>query len=252
VATRASVALFSHFARGENSLLDFRRFDVITFDCYGTLIDWETGLLDALRPLRAAAHLRASDDEVLEAYALLESTLESGDYLRYRDVLRSVMRGLAQRFAAPAGQVDLDALANSLPRWPPFADTVESLARLKKHKKLGIISNTDDDLFAETARALQVPFDFVNTAEQVGSYKPSPRNFERALEVMGIPRGRVLHAAQSRFHDIAPARALGISCVWVNRRHDKPGEGATAVSTAEPDLEVPDLKTLADLVEARA
>jgi len=233
-------------------LLDFRRFDVITFDCYGTLIDWETGLLNALRPLRDAAHLRASDHEMLEAYALLESTLQSGEYLRYRDVLRGVMRGLAQRFAVPAGSIDLDGLGDSLSEWPPFPDTVESLKRLKKHCKLGIISNTDDDLFAQTARTLEVPFDFVITAQQVGAYKPSHRNFERALEVMGIPKEKWLHAAQSRFHDIAPARELGIACVWVNRRHDKDGEGATAISSAQPDLEVPDLKTLAGLVEERA
>jgi 2-haloacid dehalogenase len=233
-------------------LLDFRRFDVITFDCYGTLIDWEAGILNALRPIREAANFRASDDEVLAVYALLESTLEAGDYRRYRDVLRAAMRGLAQRFETPAGSIDLDAIANSLPAWPPFPDTVEALKRLKKHCKLAVVSNTDDDLFAQTAHVLQVPFDFVFTAEQVGSYKPSHRNFEHALRVMGLPRERVLHAAQSRFHDIAPARELGITCVWVNRRHDKDGEGATAISSAQPDLEVPDLKTLADLVEGCA
>jgi len=233
-------------------LLDFRRFDVITFDCYGTLIDWETGILNALRPMREAAQLRASDREVLEAYALLESALESGDYMRYRDVLRGVARGLAQRFSVPAEAIDLDAIANSLPAWPPFPDTIESLKRLKQHCKLAVVSNTDDDLFAETARTLEVPFDWVITAEQVGTYKPSHRNFEHALLTMGLPKARVLHAAQSRFHDIAPARAMGITCVWVNRRHDRAGEGATAMSFAEPDLEVPDLKTLADLVEGRA
>ena len=233
-------------------MLDFRRFDVITFDCYGTLIDWEAGILNALRPMREAAHHRVSDDEVLAVYALLESTLEAGDYRRYRDVLRAAMRGLAQRFETPAGAIDLDAIANSLPAWPPFPDTVEALKRLKKHCKLAVVSNTDDDLFAQTARVLQVPFDFVITAEQVGSYKPSHRNFEHALRAMELPKERVLHAAQSRFHDIAPARAMGITCVWVNRRHDKDGEGATAISSAQPDLEVPDLKTLADLVEGRA
>lgn len=233
-------------------MLDFRRFDVITFDCYGTLIDWESGILDALCPMRAIARVRATDDQVLETYASLESALESGDYLRYRDVLRAVMRGLTQRLAAPVDQVDVDALSKSLPRWQPFPDTIDSLRRLRKHCKLGIISNTDDDLFAETARVLQVPFDWVITAEQAGSYKPSHTNFERAVEVMGIPKERVLHAAQSRFHDVAPARALGIASVWVNRRHDKPGEGATAQSPAKPDLEVPDLKSLADLMEAQS
>ncbi len=230
-------------------MLDFRRFEVITFDCYGTLIDWETGILNALRPLRDGAQLRASDNEMLEAYGLLESALEAGEYTRYRDVLRGVMRGLAQRFAAKADKVDFEALANSLGQWPAFPDTVDSLRRLKKHYKLAILSNTDDELFAQTARVLQVPFDFVITAEQVGAYKPSHRNFVHAHRIIGVPKEKWLHAAQSRFHDIAPARALGIANVWVNRRHDKDGEGATALSSAEPDLTVADLKTLADLVD---
>ena len=231
-------------------MLDFRRFDVITFDCYGTLIDWESGILDALRLFRDEIPRPASDDAVLEAYAALEAALEGDDYIVYRDVLRGVMRGLALRFSVPLDRVDLDTLASSLPRWRPFPDTIESLRLLKQHCKLAIVSNTDDDLFAHTAKALEVPFDWVVTAEQVRSYKPSAQNFERALATMGIPKERVLHAAQSRFHDVAPARALGIASVWVNRRHGRVGEGATARSSAQPDLEVPDMKTLADLVQA--
>jgi 2-haloacid dehalogenase len=233
-------------------VLDFRRFDVITFDCYGTLIDWESGILEALRSFRTANGLRVTDDALLEAYASLEATLEEGDYIRYRDVLRGVMRGLAMRFAVPVDQVDTEALVASLPHWQPFPDTVDALKRMKQRCKLAVVSNTDDDLFAETARVLEVPFDWVITAEQVRAYKPSPQNFERALEVMGIAKERVLHAAQSRFHDVAPAKALGLATVWVNRRHGKAGEGATARSQARPDLEVPDLKTLADRVEAGA
>ena len=217
-------------------MLDFRRFDVITFDCYGTLINWEAGILAALRPLREAASVRVSDDDLLEAYAALESALEAGEHMRYREILRAVMRGLGQRFGVPAD-------------WPAFPDTIESLRRLKQTHRLAVISNTDDDLFAQTARVLQVPFDWAITAEQVGAYKPSHRNFEHAIATMGIARERILHAAQSRFHDIAPARELGIASVWVNRRHDRTGEGATAPSAATPDLEVPDLKTLADLVQ---
>jgi 2-haloacid dehalogenase len=231
-------------------MIDFRRFDVITFDCYGTLIDWETGLLDALRPMRERAPVKMTDHEILEAYASLESELERGEYISYRDVLRGVMRGLAERLGIPHNQVDADALGASLGHWPPFPDTVNSLRRLKRHCKLAIVSNTDDALFARTSRRLAIPFDWVITAEQARSYKPSHNNFEKAAATMKLPKDRILHAAQSRFHDIAPARALGISCVWVNRRHDKDGEGATAPSNAEPDLEVPDLKTLADLVDA--
>lgn len=233
-------------------MLDLRRFDVITFDCYGTLIDWESGILSALAAFRSDNNLLVGDDALLQAYAALETVLESGDHVSYREVLRGAMRGLATRFSVPASRIQADTLVDSLPAWPPFADTVDSLRRLHACCKLGVISNTDDDLFAATARALEEPFDWVITAEQVRAYKPSHQNFVRALAVMGIPKDRVLHAAQSRFHDVAPARALGIASVWVNRRHDRPGDGATAHSNAKPDLEVPDLKTLADMMETRA
>ncbi len=231
-------------------MLDLRNFDVISFDCYGTLIDWESGILDALRPFREAGKLDVSDESLLQSYAMLEATLEDGEYRRYREVLRGVMRGLATRYSVPEAKVDLDALASSLPSWQPFPDTVEALQRLRAHYKLAIISNIDVDLFAGTAKHLNVEISHLITAEQVGAYKPSQENFTLALQSMGIPRERLLHAAQSRFHDIAPARALGISCVWVNRRSGKQGEGASGRSNAVPDLEVPDLKTLADRVDA--
>jgi len=233
-------------------MLNLRPFKVISFDCYGTLIDWESGLLAALAPFRAEFAPGAGDNEILERYALLETQLEAGEYLRYRDVLRGVMRGLATAYGAPAARVNLDTLADSLPDWKPFPDTVPALRRLHRHVKLAIISNTDDDLFAATSRWLEVPFDYVVTAEQVGGYKPSPANFARALETFAVPREHWLHAAQSRFHDVAPARALGVATVWVNRRHDKPGEGATALSHAVPDLEVPNLATLAEMVDSCA
>ena len=231
-------------------MIDFPRIELISFDCYGTLIDWESGILDALSSFRSEYGVRATDDQILEQYAALESVMESGEYLPYKDVLRGVMRGFTRRVSVPEERFDMDVLVKSLPRWRPFPDTVESLRRMKQHCRLAIISNTDDDLFAQTAKSLEVPFDFVVTAEQVGAYKPSTRNFTRALEVFGIKTENWLHAAQSRFHDVAPARSLGIATVWVNRRAGKPGAGATTLSNAIPDLEVPDLRTLADRVEA--
>jgi 2-haloacid dehalogenase len=233
------------------TVIDFERIDVVSFDCYGTLIDWEAGILEALAPLRAEGGVRATDDELLEHYARLETVLQSGDHVSYKEVLRGVARGFARRFSIPEAHFDAEALAASLPRWRPFHDTVDSLRRLQQRYRLAIISNTDDDLFAHTARALEVSFDFVVTAEQVGAYKPSPRNFTYALDKAGVPKERWLHVAQSRFHDVAPARALGLATVWVNRRGDKPGHGATTASDAAPDLEVPNLKALADLVEAK-
>lgn len=142
----------------------------------------------------------------------------------------------------------MDALPNSLQFWPPFPDTTEALLRLKARYKLAIISNVDDDLFAASARQLGVPFDHVITAQQVRSYKPSHNNFERALERVGVAREQVLHVAQSVYHDIVPARALGLSTVWVNRRRGLSGSGATLPAEGRPDLEVPDLKSLADLL----
>jgi 2-haloacid dehalogenase len=231
-------------------MLDFSQFECMTFDCYGTLIDWESGILGALRPILEAHHRRLSDDGILELYAALESEEESGEYRKYRQVLQRVMWKMAARIVFPLTEAEFNALPDSMPSWPAFPDTVEALRRLKSKYRLAIISNTDDDLFAETAKTLQVPFDFVITAEQARSYKPSRNNFHVALERIGIPKDRILHCAQSVYHDIVPARELGIANVWVNRRAGKRGSGATRAAAEKPDLEVPDLKTLADLAKA--
>jgi 2-haloacid dehalogenase len=227
--------------------LDFTHFEVLSFDCYGTLIDWETGILGALRPLLAQHGKQVGDEQLLELYGELEEKIEAGPYQRYREVLRAVVHALGKRLGFEATAAEADSLPSSLGAWPPFPDTVAALGRLKSRYQLAIISNTDDDLFAVTAKRLAVPFDFVVTAQQVGSYKPAHGNFLRALGRMAKPKERQLHCAQSLYHDIAPTRALGIANVWVNRRHGKPGTGATHAANAVPDLEVPDLKTLADL-----
>jgi 2-haloacid dehalogenase len=227
--------------------LDFSEFEVLTFDCYGTLIDWETGILRALRPMIERHKVRASESELLEAYATAESKAESGEFMPYRRVLEQVVRDLAAKFGFNASPDEQRSLPESLKTWQPFPDTVEALRRLHRNYKLAIISNTDDDLFAQTAKLLEVPFDFVTTALEVRSYKPSFNNFQRALEKIKIGKDRVLHVAQSLHHDIEPTRTIGIHSVWVNRRHGKSGQGATVKSSAKPDLEVPDLKTLADL-----
>lgn len=225
----------------------FTEFEVMSFDCYGTLIDWESGILGVLREFCATHDVEGDDAALLERYAALESRAQRGAYRRYRDVLRSVMQGFAESFGVSG--VDGDALAASLPGWRPFADTVPALRELRQRYRLAIISNTDDDLIAETMKHLEVPFEFVITAEQVGAYKPSHRNFERALEVMGVGRDRLLHVAQSRYHDIAPANALGIANVWVNRPGATRGSGATSKSDAVPGFEVPDLSVLARVVK---
>lgn len=230
-------------------MLDLSQFEVLTFDCYGTLIDWETGILSVLRPILHAHRIKATDEDLLEAYAVAESRAESGIFWPYKEVLQKVVRDIGVRFGFEPSDQEQRSLPDSVKTWQPFPDTVEALKRLHRHYKLSIISNIDDDLFAETAKLLQVPFDFVTTALEVGSYKPSFNNFESALAKMKINKDRMLHVAESLHHDVEPTRALGIHSVWVNRRHGKAGIGASGTSSAKPDLQVPDLKSLADLVE---
>jgi 2-haloacid dehalogenase len=228
-------------------MLDLGAFDVLTFDCYGTLIDWESGLLGALAPVRAAHDVEASDDELLESYARHEAALEAGPYLSYREVLGRALVGVGDDVGFEPSPEEVDAFAGSVGDWPAFADSPAALARLQERFRLAVITNCDDDLFAASNRRLGVTFDHVVTAQQAGSYKPSHRNFELAFERMRTSRERVLHVAQSLFHDHVPAKALGLSTVWVNRRHDRPGSGATPPAEAVPDLEVPDMATLAGL-----
>lgn len=228
-------------------MLDFARFRTLTFDCYGTLIDWENGILRAVRPILARHRANAEDEEILEAYASLEAKEESGPYASYTEVLRRVTAGLAARFGIRLEGGERDALVRAIGDWEPFPDTVDALRRLRSRYQLAVISNVDDALFALTARRLETPFDRVVTAESVRAYKPSPEIFRRALAEIAQPKERVLHVAQSIYHDIVPARASGLATVWVNRRARKPGPGATPRAQGAADLEVPDLATLARL-----
>ena len=227
-------------------MLDFSRFKVLTFDCYGTLIDWETGIWNALGPVLARHGAGPEREQALEWFGALEAEAERAPYRDYKTVLGEVLSGLGRHAGfVPTGE-ERWAFAQSVGDWPAFPDTAAALRALHGRFKLAIVSNVDDDLFARTARKLGVPFDWVVTAEQVRSYKPSHENFHAALRRIGLPRDQVLHVAQSLYHDVTPARALGLSSVWVNRRLGRPGHGATMPAEAEPDLEVPDLRTLAE------
>ena len=229
-------------------MIDFARFEALTFDCYGTLVDWERGILDALAPLLAAHGADAAEDEaLLERFASLEAEAEAGAFRSYRDVLRVVALGLGREAGFEPTASEVDAFAASVGRWPPFPDTVDALARLAGRYRLAIVSNVDDDLFAATARHLGTPFAEVVTAQQVGSYKPARTHFDEVLRRLDLPSARVLHVAQSLYHDVAAASPLGFTCVWVNRRAGRAGGGATVRAEAVPDLEVPDLATLAAL-----
>jgi len=231
--------------------VDFAATQALTFDCYGTLIDWETGILAALRPIVRAHHVQLDDDALLEHYARLESALEARPYRPYRQILADVVHGLGAELGFAPSEAEATALADSLGGWPPFPDTVQALQDLSRRFRLGIISNTDDDLFAQTAQRLEVPFTWVTTAQQAHAYKPSLAPFELALARLaaaGVERTAVVHVAQSLFHDHVPAHQLGLASVWVNRRHGRFGGGATPQpTTVDVQLEVPSLGALAEL-----
>lgn len=227
--------------------MDFSRFRTITFDCYGTLIDWESGILPALRAVLARHGRTLADAAILELYGEFEADAESGPYRSYREVLQSVVRAFGRRLGFDPSPSDIRVLHESIPAWPPFPDTVAALRQLKKRYQLAVISNIDDDLFAGTRKHLGVDFDAVVTAEQARSYKPSIHNFNLALRALALSPEHLLHAAQSVYHDVVPARSLGISTVWVNRKSARPGVGAVRAAVGQPDLEVPDVATLAEL-----
>jgi 2-haloacid dehalogenase len=232
-------------------MLNFTQFRLVTFDCYGTLIDWETGIFSALRPILAAHGKTITDSELLRLYSELESDAQQGEFHPYREVLQSVVRGFGNRLKFNPTESEMRSLPDSLPNWLPFPDTIGALGKLKSRYQLAIISNVDDDLFAATARRLQIPFDYVITAQQARAYKPSPQIFKLAQQRTGVAPGQWLHAAQSVYHDVIPARSLGISTVWVNRPSPRPGSGAAKAASGQPDLEAPDLKALADLTDNR-
>jgi 2-haloacid dehalogenase len=225
-------------------MLNFEQFEVLSFDCYGTLIDWESGLLPILQSLLEKYHIKEDDRVLLESFAKFEADAEKETFINYRQVLRKVVTQFGVKYDLRFSETELNSLGESLKNWQPFPDTVDTLKQLKEKYKLAIISNVDDDLFAETAKHLAIEFDYVITAQQVKAYKPSTRNFEIARDRMGIAPEKWLHIAQSIYHDIVPAKSLGLSTIWVNRRKDKEGSGATLPAIAKPDLEIPDLQSL--------
>ena len=229
----------------------FDDYDVLTFDCYGTLIDWETGLLAALRAALPGV-ASVDDDVLLETYARHEAEAERPPYRRYRDVLTIGVRGVAADLGVEAPDAAAVAhFAESVRDWPAFPDSSEALARLHERFRLGVITNCDTDLFESSRERLGVAFDWVVTAETARSYKPGPAGFELAFATIPAPRERILHVAQSLFHDHAPAKQLGLATVWIDRRHDRPGAGATPLAQATPDATFPSMRAFADAVSAR-
>jgi 2-haloacid dehalogenase len=229
------------------SPIDFADYDALTFDCYGTLIDWETGILNGLRPVLAAHAIERDDEALLESYARREAALEAGQYLIYRDVLAGALGKLGEELGFKPSSEELEAFSGSVVDWPAFADSADALQQLKQRFRLGVITNCDDDLFAASNRRLGVAFDWIITAQQAESYKPNLRGFELAFGRIDVPRERILHVAQSLFHDHVPAKQIGMSTVWIDRRAGREGFGATPPANAQPDLALPDMRTFADL-----
>ena len=221
-----------------------RPYDVLTFDCYGTLIDWERGIGDAFEAAARADGVKLDRSGVLQAYHEIEPVVQAERYRSYREVLTLTAERIAGRLGWALGLRGGAFLAESLPSWPPFPDTNAALARLAgAGYRLAILSNVDDDLLAGTRKHLGVDFEFVVTAQQVGSYKPAPAHFTTArARIGGAPW---LHVAQSWFHDVKPARALGIPTAWINRKHER------RAGDVKPDAEFATLgEAAAWLVEA--
>jgi 2-haloacid dehalogenase len=249
------VRYFSNSVGEREDVMEADKYEVLSFDCYGTLVDWESGIISGLRPVLRSHGVEATDEEILDLHARtehgLQATSKKGAYLKYRDVLGEEVREAGRRWGFHPSLSEVEALPDSVRYWLPFPDTVNALRALKGRYRLAIISNIDDGLFALTARYLEVEFDYIVTAEQAGTYKPSPENFELALDRIGVAPGKLLHVAESLFHDHVPAKRMGLDTVWVHRRAAKGGFGATPPAEAEPDLEVPDLESLVHALGSR-
>ena len=217
-------------------------FKVLTFDCYGTLIDWETGLLEALSPLAKAAATPLSPDVTLATHSRHESEQErSTPTRRYSDLLATVHKRLAEEWMVPTRWEDSLTYGRSIKNWPAFPDSAAALAALKQKYRLVILSNVDNESFAFSNTKLGVQFDAIYTAEDIGSYKPSRRNFEYMLEklkAMGVNKADILHTAQSLYHDHQPAKELGLATCWIDRRHARGGGfGATVKPEIMPQVD---------------
>lgn len=228
-------------------MIDYDDFDALTFDCYGTLIDWETGILNGLKAALGSGIEGESDAQLLARFAHHEHAAEV-PYKNYREVLGLTSRMLAGELGLETSPEQEAQFGASVLDWPAFPDSHDALVSLQERFKLVVITNCDDDLFAASAARLGITFDEVITAAQVGSYKPNIENFhfahEKIQRTLGIPKDRILHVAQSLFHDHAPAKSIGMTTVHIKRR----GNGAAPQASATPDAVFPDMKSFAESV----
>lgn len=233
--------------------MNLQDFTTLTFDCYGTLIDWESGMVNALEPLTSRVKRPLSRDDILEAHARHESSQQAWTPAkRYSDLLATVYKRLAEEWGVPVTGEECQAYGNSVGNWPAFPDTAEALRYLKQHYKLVILSNVDNASFALSNSKLGVAFDAIYTAEDIGSYKPTLRNFEYMLDklkTLGVEKAQILHTAESLFHDHAPANQMGLASCWIHRRHEAGGFGATMKPESMPKCDFR-FTSLGDFVEA--
>jgi 2-haloacid dehalogenase len=233
--------------------MNLAKYKALSFDCYGTLIDWEAGMLEVLRPWAESVGLDADDELLLSAYARSETAVEQEDPTsRYPDILAESFRRAGQALGRTVEAAWAARLANSVPDWPAFPDSADALASLGRHHQLIILSNVHRDGFAASNLRLNGTFAAVITAEDVGSYKPAENHFralDRTLSELGIARSELVHVAQSLYHDHVPARREGLRSVWINRRHDRPGSGATPEPTEEWSYDL-EFTSMADFAAA--
>lgn len=223
--------------------MESMKWDTISFDCYGTLVDWESGIADVFCDTAATDGVTLDRDAVLTAYHEIEPKVQAGSYRLYREVLSETALRVAEWLGWPLTHSGVSFLAESLPDWPVFEDTRPALERLKSRFDIAILSNIDDDLLQATLARIAVEFDWTVTAENTRSYKPAHPHFREAIRRAGGDRGRLLHAAQSYYHDIAPATGLGLSAIWINRKGEDQPAGRS------PLLTVRNLAALADWLE---
>lgn len=233
--------------------MQLNSFKALSFDCYGTLIDWEGGIYEQLAPHFGAV---ANREQILEAFAKWESSEQKKNpELRYDHLLAGVYKGMCSTFGVESREEDALKFGESVGEWPAFPDSAAALQRLKKHYKLYILSNVDRHSFSKSNNRLGITFDGIFTAEDIGSYKPDLRNFQymkAALEEQGIAAHEILHTAQSLFHDVQPANKVGLATAWIDRRYGKEGSGATSFvdrTGLRIDFHVKTLAEFADLVE---
>lgn len=224
-----------------------RPYDVVAFDCYGTLIDWEAGMSAALRDVGRELGVRVTPEKMVRRYQQLELALEQASYRRYRDILKLGLTALFREQGTALGPKDSRAFARTLPTWRPFPEVAATLKALRSRGyRTAILSNIDDRLLAQSLKRIGVPFDYRVTAQGVRSYKPGVKHWQRLLELTGVPKRRILHVAASLVHDIIPAKTLGFNCVWINRH------GARALSGTAPRHVYRDLRPLTELLATPA